>query len=348
MKNQFVVNRVEMELNQWKSREDRFSKLFSFSLSSNKALLKEKLHHYERVAARYQGTKDPEERFALQVLRQERRRMEKQLYPNFLVRMLRRLLVLPARERAVIRRDTRNLEENSRSLQEQIQKAGFSGLTSKLEEQVRQGQSQFSIPVSYYINERERLDHQLTFSRDHTGQYQFNGFQARLWDETGQVSAKQHYFELKDGMDVGRAYQLLEGRAIQKEDRWLQLDFNDKDAQGNNRVKEFHSSFGYDLEKVLQDLPIKELRERATAYQLLDRLKQGSREAVSFLQDGKEQRYFIEANPQFKSVNIYDEHSRKITLSAALGNKTAEALKVTHKVNQQQVQAKRNWTKVHH
>lgn len=193
-----------------------------------------------------------------------------------------------------------------------------------------------------------RPGNQLTFSRDHTGQYQFNGFQARLWDETGQASAKQHYFELKDGMDVGRAYQLLEGRAIQKEDRWLQLDFNDKDAQGNNRVKEFHSSFGYDLEKVLQDLPIKELRERATAYQLLDRLKQDSREAVSFLQDGKEQRYFIEANPQFKSVNIYDEHSRKITLSAALGNKTAKALKVTHKVNQQQVQAKRNGMKVHH
>ncbi len=347
MKNQFAVNRVEMELNQWKSREDRFSKLFSFSLSSNKALLKEKLHYYEGVAARYQGTKDPEERFALQVLQQERRRMEKQLYPNSLIRMFRRLLVLPAREQAVIRRDSRSLEENSRSLKEQIQKTGFSGLTAKLEEQIRQGQPQFSIPVSYYINERERMDHQLTFSRDHTGQYQFNGFQARLLDETGQATTKQHFFEQKDGMDVNRAYQLLEGRAIQKEDRWLQLDFNDKDAQGNYRVKEFHSTYGFDLEKVLQNLPIKEAQDRLTAYQLLDRLKQGSRESVSFLQDGREQRYFIEANPQFKSVNIYDEHSRKITLSTALGNKT-QALKVTHKVNQQQVQAKRNGMKVHH
>ena len=348
MKNQFAVNRVEMELNQWRSREDRFSKLFSFSLSSNRALLKEKLHHYERVAARYQGTKDPDERFVLQVLQQERRRMEKQLYPNLFLRILRRLLVLPAREQTVVRRDLRSMEENNRSLQEQLQKAGFTGLTSRLDEQIRQGQSQFTLPVSYYINEKERMDHQLTFSRDHTGQYQFNGFQAKLYDESGQNALKQHYFELKDNMDVNRAYQLLEGRAIQKEDRWLQLNFSDKDAQGNYRVKEFHSSFGYDLEKVLQSLPIKELQDSATSYRLLDKLKQGSREAVSFLRDGREQRYYIDANPQFKSVNIYDEHSRKITLSTALGSKTTEALKISHKTNEQQVKAKRNGMKVHH
>lgn len=149
-------------------------------------------------------------------------------------------------------------------------------------------------------------------------------------------------------MDVNLAYQLLKGRAIQKEDRWIQLDFNDKDAQGNYRVKEFHSSFGYDLLKVLQDLPIKELQEKDTANQLLDRLKQGSREAVSFLRDGRAYRYYIEANPQFKSVNIYDEHSKKITLSMAMGNKTMEALKVTHKVNEQQAQVRRNGMKVQH
>lgn len=347
MKNQFAVNRVEMELNQWRSREDRFSKLFSFSLSSNRALLKEKLHHYERVAARYKGTKDLDERFTLKVLEQERRRMEKQLYPNLLIRMLRRLLVLPQIEQAAIRRDLRNTIENSRSLQEQLQKAGFSGLTSRLEEQIRQGQSQFTIPVSYYVSQKERMDHQLTFSKDPTGRYQFSGFQAKLHDETRPDAARQHYFELRDGMDVNRAYHLLQGRAIQKEDRWLQLDFNDKDAQGNYRVKEFHSTFGYDLEKVLQSLPIKELHDSTTSYQLLDKLRQGSRQEVSFLRGDREQRYYIEANPQFKSINIYDEHSRKITLSTALGNKTTQALKISHKVNEQQVRAKRNGMKMH-
>jgi len=75
--NNSLVNRVEAELNQWRSREERFSKLFSFSLSNNRALLKEKLDYYDRIAAKYKGTQDLDERFALRVLRQERNRIEK-------------------------------------------------------------------------------------------------------------------------------------------------------------------------------------------------------------------------------------------------------------------------------
>lgn len=158
-----------MELNQWRSREERFSKLFSFSLSTNRALLREKLHHYERIAAKYKGTYDQDERFALNILRQESRRMEKQLYPNLFISLFRRLLVTPLREQSFILKDTRGMEQNSRSLLVQLQQAGFPDLFSKLEEQLKQGQDQFSISVSYYANEKERMEHHLTFSRDQLG-----------------------------------------------------------------------------------------------------------------------------------------------------------------------------------
>jgi hypothetical protein len=98
----------------------------------------------------------------------------------------------------------------------------------------------------------------------------------------------------------------------------------------------------------LQQLPLKEMLNKSEADKLHDALKQGGRQSVSFIRDGNEQRYFIEANPQFKSVNIYDEHSRKITLNTALGNKTMEAVKLTHKVNehQEESQSKRNGMRV--
>ena len=64
---------------------------------------------------------------------------------------------------------------------------------------------------------------------------------------------------------------------------------------------------------------------------LKDDLEQGQRASVTFVKDGKEQMYFIEANPQFKSVNIYDEHSRKITLATATGSKAMEATMKVHK-----------------
>ena len=166
MNNQLPINRVETELNQWRSREERFSKLFSFSLSSNKALLKEKLQYYDHIAAKYKGTQDMDERFALRMLQQERSKIEKQLYPNPVIRLLRRLLVAPVKEQIVIRQDNRKTEQNSQSLYQQVQRAGFTNLAAKIDEQIKQGQQQFSLPVSYYINDKERLDHQLSFIKE--------------------------------------------------------------------------------------------------------------------------------------------------------------------------------------
>lgn len=348
--NNGLINRVEAELNQWRSREERFSKLFSFSLSSNRVLLKEKLEYYERIAAKYKGTQNLDEQFALKMLRQERNRIEKQLYPNLFIRLLRRLLVAPVKEQIVIRHDNRKTEENSQALHQQVQRAGFPDLSAKIDEQIKQGQQQFSIPVSYYINDKERLDHQVSFVKDQSGLYQFEGYKTTLHNESKPDERRQQYFSMHNGYNVNttEAYNLLSGRCIQNGGTWMQLDFNDKDAQGNFRVKQFHSDYGYDLDKVLQQLPLKELLNKGEADKLQEALKNGNRISVSFVKDGNEQRFYIEANPQFKSVNIYDEHSRKITLHTALGNKTMDAMKVTHKVNeqQQQNQAKKNGMRI--
>ncbi len=346
MNNQLPINRVETELNQWRSREERFSKLFSFSLSSNKALLKEKLQYYDRIAAKYKGTKDLDERFALRMLQQERSKIEKQLYPNLLIRLLRRLLVVPVKEQIVIRQDNRKTEQNSQSLHQEVQRAGFTNLAAKIDEQIKQGQQQFSLQVSYYINDKERLNHQLSFVKDQSGTYHFDGYKTNLYNESKSNEQRQQYFNRKNGYEINttEAYILLSGRAIKKNGTWVQLDFNDKDTNGNFRMKEFHSGYGYNLEKILQQLPLKELLNKSEADKLHDALKNGNRLAVSFIKNGNEQRYYIEANPQFKSVNIYDEHTRKITVNTALGNKTLEAVKLTHKVSERQEQshAKKN------
>ncbi len=348
--NNSLVNRVEAELNQWWSREERFSKLFSFNLSSNRALLKEKLDYYDRIAAKYKGTQDLDERLALRMLRQERSRIEKQLYPNLLIRLLRRLLVAPVKEQIVIRQDNRKTEQNSQALHQQVQRTGFPDLSAKIDEQIRQGQQQFSIPVSYYLNDKERIDHQLSFVKDQSGQYHFEGYKTALYNEAKPNEKRQQYFSMRHehNLNTTEAYNFLSGRCIQSGGIWLQLDLNDKDQHGNFRIKQFHSDYGYDLDKVLQQLPLRELTNTVETEKLKEALKNGEKISVSFIKDGNEQRFYIEANPQFKSVNIYDEHSRKITLHTALGNKTIDAMKVTHKANEQQQQqhSKKNGIKV--
>ncbi|OXA65287.1 hypothetical protein B0A67_24610 [Flavobacterium aquidurense] len=350
MNEQLPVNRVEMELNQWRSKEERFSKLFNFSLSNNRSLIKEKLHHYERIGTKYKGTKNIEERFALKMLKQEKDKMLKQLYPNFLVRLVRKLVVAPLIDQIAVRKDTKEEEKNNQSLHEQVQRIGFTDLSGKIEDQIKQGHEQFTIPVSYYVNEKERLNHALSFSKDQSGQYQFEGYKTTLQNESKPEEDRSQYFKVQErnSVDTTQAYNLLAGRAVQKEKSWIQLDLNDKDAGGNHRIKEFHSGYGYDLEKAVHQLPMKELSNKTEADKLKDALKQGNRQPVTLIKNGNEHRFYIEANPQFKSVNIYDDHSRKITLSTALGNKPMETLKQLQKTNesQQENHSKKNGMRV--
>jgi hypothetical protein len=344
------VNRVEMELSQWRSREERFSKLFSFSLSNNRSLLKEKLHHYERIASKYKDSPNMDEQFALRMLKQEKNRVLKQLYPNLLVRLVRKVLVAPLIEQITIRQDLKEVEQNSQSLHDQVQRIGFRDLSARIDQQIRQGQEQFTIPISYYINEKERLNHELYFVKDQTGHYQFEGYKAALQNESKPEETRVHYFKMREAysIDTTQAYNLLAGRSVQKDGSWMQLDLNDKDPNGNYRIKEFHSGYGYDLEKAVQHLPLKELSNKTGADKLQDDLKQGSRQSVILIKDGSEHRFYIEANPQFKSVNIYDEHSRKVTLATALGNKTMETVKQMQENNEHQKEnkSKRNGMRI--
>jgi hypothetical protein len=350
MNEQLPMNRVEMELNEWRSREERFSKLFNFSLSNNRSLIKEKLHHYERIGTKYKGTKNIEERFALKMLKQEKDKILKQLYPNFLVRLVRKLVVAPLIDQIAVRKDTKEEEKNNQSLHEQVQRIGFTDLSGKIEDQIKQGHEQFTIPVSYYVNEKERLNHELSFSKDQSGKYQFEGYKTTLQNESKPEEDRSQYFKMQErnSVDTTQAYNLLAGRAVQKERIWIQLNLNDKDAGDNHRIKEFHSGYGYDLEKAVLQLPLKELSNKTEADKLKDALKQGNRQPVTLIKNGNEHRFYIEANPQFKSVNIYDEHFRKITLATVLGNKPMETVKQLQKTNEHQEQnhSKKNGMRV--
>jgi hypothetical protein len=346
MNESLPVNRVEMELNQWRSREERFSKLFSFSLSNNRSLIKEKLHHYERIGTKYGGTKNIEERFALQMLKQEKNKILKQLYPNLLVRLIRKLVVAPLIDQIAVRNDVNEEQKNNQALYDQVQRVGFKDLSNQIDQEIKQGHEQFTIPISYYINEKERLHHELSFAKDHSGQYQFEGYKTTLQKESNPEENRSQYFKVqqKSSINISEAYNLLAGRAIQKEGSWTQLDLNDKDVNGNHRIKEFHSGYGYNLERAVQELPLKELSNKTNACKLQNALRQGNRELVTLLKNGKEHQFYIEANPQFKSVNIYDGHSKKITLATALGDKKIETVKQIQKVSEtsQMSHSKRN------
>ena len=105
---------------------------------------------------------------------------------------------------------------------------------------------------------------------------------------------------------------LLTNKEGQVYNAWILMDFKETDRNGNYSLKHYHQNYGFDLEKELAKHPIKELTNEQDKTRLLESLQKGNRQAVTFVKDGTEQRMFIEANPRFKSLNVYDSSMQRV------------------------------------
>lgn len=135
--------------------------------------------------------------------------------------------------------------------------------------------------------------------------------------------ALEHTFYVaKSGsITMKEAQNLMIGRAVNKDmftkegqpyNGWLQFDFNQNDDKGNYKLKLYHANYGYDLQETLLKYTIKELGNETMKEELLRSLRKGNLQSATFLKDGKEIKCFIQANPQFKTIDMYDQELKKI------------------------------------
>jgi len=308
------VNRIEIEASEWNSKEQRLRKLFKSSPLIEKSLSKEKLKWCENMLVKYRKNNHLEERSALQIIKNERNNLIKLVYPSRAGRIFYKLMNFLILEKLKAKVLIRDELKNNRSLKVELKRAGFDDALYKAERYMRLGQTKFTVPVSYYLKENERIDHALQFKKDEQGYYQFDGFTTSLHDKSKSSESRQHYFSADEvsTFTAKQSYDLLSGRSVLTDGIWKQFDLSDIDADGNYRIKEFPENYGYDIEKALSQLPLKILDQLEFASVIMS-LKDGRREEAVLLKDGVEQKVFIEANPQYKSVNIYNEDLKKIT-----------------------------------
>ncbi|BFM45255.1 hypothetical protein CFS9_38960 [Flavobacterium sp. CFS9] len=91
-------------------------------------------------------------------------------------------------------------------------------------------------------------------------------------------------------------------------------------------MNQYHQNYGYDLEAALAKHSIKELGTPQYKEDLLNSLKKGNIQSVTFMKQGTEVKQFIEANPHFKTINIYD----------------ANLMRINHRVDKDQKQSESN------
>lgn len=217
--------------------------------------------------------------------------------------------------------------ENLKYLQKGLKNTGFGDtLNAELEARIKDQPAEFAISFSGEFKRNgitEKADYELNFKKsDKTDMYFFNRYKATLKGEDAAADKTQTFYITKNfGVTAKEAYNLLSGRAVnkdlttrddQKYNAWLQLDFTEKDKNDNFKVKQFHSGYGYDLEAALAKYPIKELSNPEDKERLLKSLQKGNVHQVTFDMEGKQDRMHVAANPQFKSLHLYDAKLQKV------------------------------------
>jgi hypothetical protein len=219
--------------------------------------------------------------------------------------------------------NTKNLD----FLKEGLKYLGFGDkLNADLEKNIEQQPKEFQLSFLGEFaqeNVKDRVDFRLEFKKsDQSDMYFFNRYHATLKNDDPSKELKQTFYITKNaGITAKEAYNLLSGRSVNKDltnkegqayNAWLRLDFTEKDKNDNFKVKQFHSGYGYELEGAVNKYPIKELANDEEKVKLMKSLEKGNLQPVTFMKEGKEEKMFISANPQYKNLNVYDSNLKNV------------------------------------
>lgn len=211
-------------------------------------------------------------------------------------------------------------EKNLAYLNDQIKFTGFGeNLSEQLLEKVEQQLDTFTLQHQTKYGQNS-MNVELYFSKSLThDMYFFNAYVVNLKSAAGEM-IQTFYINKGNNITLKEAYNLMSGRSVHKNFQnrdgenyscWVQLDPFSTTPNGNYKLVYYHQNYGYDLEVTIAKYPIMELELDEFKESIIASLKKGNLQMVTFEIEGKDEIRFIEANPKFKSITIYDESMQK-------------------------------------
>lgn len=227
-------------------------------------------------------------------------------------------------------------QKNLDFLADQIKYTGFGeSLQPVLKEMLEKGEKEFTIAHEAKF-ENSVLNSELSFKKsDQSDLYFFNSYKAMLQKEGTPHALEQIFYVGKENnFTMKEAFNLLEGRSVNKDmvnkqgeayNTWCKLDFTDAEKNGNFKMTHYHQNYGYSLEAALEKHSIKELQTPKFKEDLMNSLKKGNIQSVTVVVNGEERKRFVEANPQFKTVKMYDGSMERINDRESKDQKKSES-----------------------
>jgi hypothetical protein len=223
-------------------------------------------------------------------------------------------------------------EKNVEYLKDQLKYSGFGdAMENALVENIQKGNPEFKLSHEAKYGTDTVLT-SLNFKKsEQSDMYFFNSYDMDIQKEGRPVEFTQTFYINRDNnITAKEAYNLMEGRAVNKDlknregevyNAWLKMDFKEADEKGNFKLNHYHQNYGYDLEASLAKHSIKELETPKQKEDLINSLKKGNIQSVTFVIGAEERKQYIEANPHFKTINVYDGSMQRINDRESKGEK---------------------------
>lgn len=228
-------------------------------------------------------------------------------------------------------------QKNLEFLKDQLKYTGF-GETFDLElkEKMLKGETEFKL-MKEGVYGADSMTAVLNFKKsDQSDLYFFNSYHVNLKKEDSRQELEQTFYINNNSSNITlkEAYNLMDGRSVNKDlktkegevyNAWLKLNFKESDSNSNFKLDHYHQNYGYDLEASLEKHSIKELNTPKYKEDLLNSLKKGNLQSVTSVVAGVESKMYVEANPQFKTVNVYDGNMGRINNRESKDHKKSES-----------------------
>jgi hypothetical protein len=180
----------------------------------------------------------------------------------------------------------------------------------------------------------ENLSFKINFNRSKdSDMYFLNNYAVTLTKKNDPILREQTFDLARDHRITAlQAYKLLSGLSLEKEiflkantnkmeqgtqqaqkmPVWLKLNLDITDAYGNHPLRVFRPEYGYDLVKTLAKFPIKDIESPEKLQDVLGTLRAGNYYHTDLMIGKKAVPVSIAANPQMKTLDIYDKNMNEI------------------------------------
>jgi hypothetical protein len=315
-----AVNRVLLAFKDWEERKKELDPLFKAGAADARTITRMQLDHLRQAAHCLRASVRPDEKPFMPLLNNQITKLQKQLFPNLLLRLFSKLKDRFWDGPAYLRQQHQQRTQNLETLKIQLKEAGLGSFAGRLEQHLDPGQKHVRVPLDCQLGPEKRLSFDLHFNKDMHGDFRLNRISSAL-QENGKTVRSQE-FELSEWPDLksNQIWSLLEGRAMKQRytdatghenHRWVEL--------GPNAIHHYNSEYGFDIRTALDALPA---------------ITRNKDELIRYLENGqqvptywKQGRSFIgisvQADPANSTIRLLDDKLQPTT-AEKLNQKVAQ------------------------